>query len=130
MPPTDRVPGGAVARFLEGLDHPRKAEILALRALVLGADPSIAEAIKWNAPSFHTSEHFATMHLRSPSAVQLLLHMGAKKREMPKEVIDDPSGVLEWRGPDRAIVSITHGGQLATAHEALTTLIRQWIRQL
>jgi len=54
-----------VEAFLASLDHPFKPEILALRQVILGADPSIAEGIKWNAPSFRTSEYFATMHLRA-----------------------------------------------------------------
>lgn len=51
--------GGAwtedVQAFLDALDHPREPEILALRRIVLAADPAIAEGIEWNAPSFRTS---------------------------------------------------------------------------
>ncbi len=54
-----------VETFLASLDHPFKQEILALRQIILDADPSIAEDIKWNAPSFRTSEYFATFHLRA-----------------------------------------------------------------
>ena len=48
-----------VAAFLAALVHPRKAEILALRKVLLDADAGIAEGIKWNAPSFRTVEYFA-----------------------------------------------------------------------
>jgi len=41
-----------VETFLAALEHPFKPDILALRQVILGADPSIAESIKWNAPSF------------------------------------------------------------------------------
>jgi hypothetical protein len=51
----------AVETFLGALDHPRKPEIVALRRIILGVDSSIREDIKWNAPSFHTTEHFATV---------------------------------------------------------------------
>jgi hypothetical protein len=60
-----------VETFLASLDHPFKQEILALRQIFLGADPSIAEGIKWNAPSFRTSEYFATFHLRAKDGVQV-----------------------------------------------------------
>ena len=63
--------------FLASLDHPFLREILALREIILGADPSIVEGIKWNAPSFRTSEYFATFHLRARDGVQLILHRGA-----------------------------------------------------
>ncbi|GAB3339246.1 DUF1801 domain-containing protein [Marilutibacter aestuarii] len=119
-----------VAAFLRDLDHPRKDVVLALRGLVLDANPAIGEAIKWNAPSFHTREHFATMHLRSPHAVQLVLHMGAKKRQMPENAIDDPAGLLAWRGADRAIVALPDLAALEGDRGALTAIIQQWIVQL
>ena len=62
--PTKKVPP-TVEALLASLEHPLKREILALRTLVLKVDSSIAEEIKWNAPSFRTTEHFATMHLRA-----------------------------------------------------------------
>ena len=43
----------SVEAFLAALDHPRKQDILTVRQIILGADPRIQEAIKWNAPSFH-----------------------------------------------------------------------------
>lgn len=42
----------AVAEFLRRLEHPLKAEIEALRRVLLAADPAVREGIKWNAPSF------------------------------------------------------------------------------
>src|SRR5262245_61761709 len=69
-----------VVRFLAELRHPAKPEIEAVRALILGADPAIQEAVKWNAPSFRTTEFFATFNLRVKKGVQLVLHRGAKNR--------------------------------------------------
>ena len=60
--------------FLAALDHPLKPEILALRQIILAADPSITEGIKWNVPSFRTSEYFATMHLRAKDGIHVILH--------------------------------------------------------
>ena len=54
-----------VDALLARLDHPAHATIQALRALILDADPRIAESVKWNAPSFATTEYFATFHLRA-----------------------------------------------------------------
>jgi hypothetical protein len=50
----------AVDDFMAALDHPFKRGIEALRKLVLGIDSSIAEGIKWNAPSFRTTEYFGS----------------------------------------------------------------------
>ena len=46
----------AVDKFISTLEHPSKAEIEAMRRLVLGAGASIAGGIKWKAPSFRTGE--------------------------------------------------------------------------
>ena len=41
-----------VEAFLAGLDHPFATEVRALRDIVKGVDPGIAEEIKWKAPSW------------------------------------------------------------------------------
>ena len=40
-----------LGQFLEGLDHPLKAEIERVRTIILGSNSEITEHIKWNAPS-------------------------------------------------------------------------------
>ena len=129
MTPESRTDPDVVA-FLRDLDHPRKREIEAVRKIVLGVDPSIREGIKWNAPSFRTTQHFATMQLRRRDAVRLILHLGAKQRELPRTAIADPHGLLEWLGPDRAIVSFRSAQELAANEAALVAIVRQWLRHV
>ena len=93
----------SVDTFLAALDHPMKPEILAIRQIILGADPGIAEGIKWNAPSFRTTEWFATFHLRAKVGLQVILHLGAKARSTPDIAFDDP--LFIWLGKDRASVN-------------------------
>ncbi|HEU4456832.1 MAG TPA: DUF1801 domain-containing protein [Longimicrobium sp.] len=121
-----------VDAFLAALDHPRKAEILALRRIILDADPSISEGIKWNAPSFRTSEWFATFHLRAKDGVQVILHLGAKRREdaNPRAAIDDPESLLEWLAEDRASVKLRDMNEVDARRIALKSLIRQWIGEI
>ena len=82
--------------FLASLDHPAKPEILAIREVILAVDPTIGEGIKWNAPSFHTSEHFATMNLRVKAGIGVILHFGAKKNDISTTgvAIPDPGSLL------------------------------------
>ena len=96
----------AVNDFMTTLDHPFKAEIQMIRKLILGVDASIAEGIKWNAPSFRTTEYFATMNLRAKSGIGIILHLGAKVRELAAGCVqmDDPKRLLRWLGKDRAMV--------------------------
>ena len=116
--------------FLKALEHAQKPTVLLLRDIILGADARIGEEIKWNAPSFRLDEHFATMQLRSPKFVQLILHFGAKKREVANLDIADPTGLLEWLGPDRATIKFGGVDDLESKRAALTELIREWIRFL
>lgn len=119
----------AVDAFMTSLDHPRKADIERLREIVLGADPSVAEGIKWNAPSWRTGEYFATTHLRAKCGLALILHLGAKVRELPAGgvVIDDPAGLLHWLGKDRASIDFASREFLERHATALQVLLRQWI---
>jgi len=119
----------AVDQFMAALDHPFKAEIATLRAAILAVDPSIAEGIKWNSPSWRTTEYFATTHLRSKAGLGLILHLGAKVRDMPEDgvAIDDPAGLLKWLGRDRAQAEFSSATDLAAKLPALQALLKQWI---
>lgn len=120
-----------VPAFIAGLDHPHEAVILALRKIILGVDRGIAEDIKWNAPSFHTTVDFATFHLREKDGVLLVLHRGAKQRAATDAFsITDPSGLLDWRGRDRALVHFSDLKDVATKKAALVRVLRLWIKQV
>lgn len=111
------------------LAHPHKAAIEALRAVILATDTSIAEGVKWNAPSFRTHEYFATVHLRGTPGIHLILHLGARARTLPAGglSIDDPDGLLHWLAPDRAQVAFADEADVRRRGPALQTLLRQWI---
>lgn len=118
-----------VGQFMAAMTHPLKRELQFLRETILAADTAIGEGIKWNAPSFHTSEYFATFNLRSVDRVQLIMHFGAKVNEISRSgvVIDDPAQLLAWRGKDRAIVTFLDMAHLSASREAFTGVLRQWI---
>jgi hypothetical protein len=118
----------AVDQFMAALDHPCKAEIETLRRAMQAVDPAIAEGIKWNAPSWRTSEYFATTHLRAKTGFGLILHLGAKARELPAGglAIADPTGLLKWLGRDRAQVEFTSAADLTAKLPALQAVLRQW----
>ncbi|HEU4881205.1 MAG TPA: DUF1801 domain-containing protein [Longimicrobium sp.] len=123
---------GEVEAFLDALDHPHKPEILALRRIILGADPGIAEGIKWNAPSFRTSEWFATFHLRAKAGVQIILHFGAKVRDKSgaRAAIADPESILTWLGDDRASAKFRDLEDVDASESAFAAVIREWIRHV
>jgi len=123
---------GEVDAFLAALEHPFKGEILAVRRIILDADPSISEGIKWNAPSFRTSEWFATFHLRAKGGVQVILHLGAKKRPdaNPRASIADPDGLLEWLADDRAAIRFSDVDEVNARGPALAALVREWVGEV
>lgn len=118
-----------VESFLAALEHPFRREILAVRELILGAAPSIAEGVKWNAPSFRTSEWFATFHLRARDGVRVILHLGAKKRDDAGGVaaVHDPEGLLRWLAADRAAVTFGDLAEVQAKGPALAAVVRAWI---
>jgi len=120
----------AVDGFMTTLEHPFKLEIEAMRRLILDVDPSIREGIKWNSPSFRTTEYFATTNLRAKAGIGVILHLGARVRTLPADgvKIDDPAKLLRWLGKDRATVEFGSSADLEKKAAAFRSVLRQWIR--
>jgi hypothetical protein len=115
---------------MQELVHPCKADIEVLRRAILAVDPSVAEGIKWNAPSYRTTEYFATTNLRAKVGIGLVLHLGAKARDLPAGglVIADPAKMLKWLGKDRALIEFRTGTEVQERIPALQAVLREWIR--
>lgn len=120
----------AVDLFMAKLEHPCKDELQAIREIICGVDRTITEGVKWNAPSFRTTEYFATTHLRAKSGVAVILHLGAKVRNTSSFHIDDPEGMLKWLGKDRAMVSFIGMKELRERTAAFEHIVRQWIKHV
>ena len=120
----------AVIAFLATLDHPLNKEIVAARKIVLGADASIREGVKWNAPSFRTSDYFATMHLRTTDQLQMVFHRGAKAKAAKAMDIPDQNGLIKWLAPDRCLVSLGKGKAFTANRAALEGIVQAWIAQI
>lgn len=118
--------------LLDASPHPQRAVIDAMRTLIARAVPGAVESIKWNAPSFATTEHFATFHLRAKVGVQLVLHLGARPqraRDM-RELLGTDAPFLDWKGHDRAVVSVRDRAHLTAIQASLSRLIRAWARHV
>jgi hypothetical protein len=122
--------GRSVIEFLETLDHPHKLGILRLRGLILAADSRIGESIKWNAPSFTLHDHFATFKLHPPTAIQLVLHVGAKPMVPVRQFnLDLLVSITRWAAPDRCVLTFQNAAQVEDLREDVVVVIRQWIAQ-
>ena len=122
----------AVIAFLTKLKPPLKSEMEAVRQIILGAHPEIREGIKWNAPSFRTTEYFATLNNpRAKDHAMLILHAGAKKRNlMLKGLVADPAGLLTWLAGDRCLVKFDGVKDIHSKRGALAAIIREWLRHI
>ncbi len=122
----------AVDAFMQTLKHPMKSEIERVRRMILDAHPDIREGIKWNAPSFRTTDYFATFHLRGkdPRSIQMIFHTGAKVKSTAKSgvPIKDSAGLIEWLAKDRCMVTLGGAKEIKANAAAFRTLVREWIR--
>lgn len=129
--PKKAAPSGteSVLEFIRTTDHPLKAEIEALRKIILGAQKSLEEHIKWNAPSFFIGgEDRITFNLSSPKKVQLVFHRGAKAKPLPKKhLIEDPENLLKWATNDRAVAAFENMKSVSDSKKYLTGLIKDWL---
>lgn len=122
----------AVDDLMASLTHPHKGAIHRLRKLILGCDDTIREGVKWNAPSFRTTEYFATVNLRTKTGVGVILHLGAKVRDLPDGGmnIEDPMKQLRWLAKDRATLEFDDLGDVERKQAAVEQVIRSWIRHV
>ena len=118
-----------VDQFLANVDHSRKAEIEAIRALILGIDPGITEQIKWNAPSFcDGGDDRVTMRLQPQNRLELIFHRGAKVKDSQNFQFDDPTGLMVWAAKDRGVVTIANQADLDGKQAAIADLVRAWMQ--
>ena len=128
----NKVPAASLADFMRDLEHPLKLEIEAVRVIIRDSNAAIEEGIKWNAPSFHYKEWFATANLRNRDALQIILHLGAKARDDIEGRIDirDPNNLLQWLGKDRASVTFTDMRAVTNNSGAFQSILVQWLMLL
>ena len=111
-----------VDAYMAALDHPLKAEVQALREIILGVNPNITEQIKWNAPSFSYKGYLATFNLHLPTQIRLIFHNGA--------ILNDKSGLLEGDYVDRRIVYFANMQDVQTKRAGLAKAIRAWVKAM
>lgn len=120
----------AVSALLDANKHSLRKEIDQLRTIILAADMSIEEGVKWNAASFKTEDWFATLngpkHIQEP---MLILHAGAKAKGLVlKDRIPDPLGLIKWLGNDRGQIIFKDTTDITTKQQALQAILISWIK--
>jgi hypothetical protein len=110
-----------VDAYMRDVDHPFKAEMQAVRQIILGVSPKMSERIKWNAPSFFYKEDFAAFHPRATEFVHLIVLF-------PGGVgMDDDSGLLEGSHKDRREAKFYGMDDVAAKKPRLEKLVKRWL---
>lgn len=124
-----------VDAWIKKTDYPLMSLVKSLRKIILDADPSIGEEIKWNAPSyFYTGEmkpfnpkeykrHFIVFNIFQKDCVRLVLWRGAS--------VDDGKGLLQGDYADgRRLMLFKTSAEVKSKEKALQQLVKQWLGKL
>ena len=95
----------ALDSYFDDLEHDRKAEILALRQLILDAVPGLSETLKGTTPAFARGD--------------------AERIAMFR--FEDPDRLIAWAAPDRGVITIRDATDLAGKSEAISQVLRRWV---
>jgi hypothetical protein len=111
-----------VDAYLRDIDHPFKAEIQAVRDIILGVSDAIGERIKWNAPSFYyKADDLGAFHMRASEYAHLiLLFPGGQGMQAD-------AGLLEGQHKDRREVKFHNLEDVKSKKRALEKLVKSWL---
>jgi hypothetical protein len=109
-----------VDAYMRDVDHPFKAELEAVRQIIVGASPKIAERIKWNAPSFYHKEDLGAFNPRATEYAHLILLFPGGAG-----MADD--GLLEGKHKDRREVKFYGMDDVLAKKPALEKLVKRWV---
>ncbi len=110
-----------VNAFMDALEHPFKAEVQALREIIVAANPKIAERVKWNSPSYYYGVDMAAFNLRAKGFVQIIFvfHKGA--------MIHESNGLLQGTWKDRREARFTDMADIVAKKGALEQVVNDWV---
>lgn len=119
-----------VETYLTTLSHRRAADIRRLRDAILALDPEISETVKWNAPSFRYAEQDrCTFRLHPREPFDVVLHTGAVATGTgpDRTLVDDPHGLLTWKGDDRGVITVPESADSDEWLPVVVAVVAQWM---
>jgi len=131
LPTRDSQPEDVDA-YIRAMTHPLKNVVEELRAIILNADSSIGEEVKWNAPSFFYTgpmapfdpkkykRHLIIFNLFKKDCVRLVFPTGAS--------IADTTGLLQGDYADgRRLALFSSMDEVSSKRLALERAIKKWL---
>jgi uncharacterized protein YdeI (YjbR/CyaY-like superfamily) len=107
-----------VDHFLAKLDHPLKAEVQAVREIILGTDGRMTETVKWGGPTFMFNGNMATINLKSKKFVNLFFQTGS--------LIGERHGLLQGNAAQVRTAHFTDLADVRQKEAALRAVVRDW----
>jgi uncharacterized protein YdhG (YjbR/CyaY superfamily) len=107
-----------VESWLARYENPMKDVVLRMRDIVLGADPRIAECIKWQAPTFTFEGNLASFFPKSKQHASLMFHTGAR--------IPGRHPRLEGTGDTSRVMKVGSIAEAEAARPDLERIVRAW----
>jgi uncharacterized protein YdeI (YjbR/CyaY-like superfamily) len=108
-----------VDEFISQLEHPLKAELEAVRSIIVNANPKIEEDVKWGGPSFLYREDMATFNPRIKNYVALIFHKG--------ELLNIKSDFLEQATKGKVYAKFYSMDQVTANKELIEKMVNAWV---
>lgn len=107
-----------VDTYFEGLEHPLKSTMEAVRAAILAADERMTESIKWKSPTFEYEGNLASINPRAKQFVSLMFHVGAR--------IPGEHAALEGGADTARYMRFADEADVRTQRAALKAVVKAW----
>ena len=108
-----------VDEFMSKLEHPLKAELEAVRSIIVNANPKIEEDVKWGGTSFFYKEDLATFNPRIKNYVALIFHKG--------ELLNIKSDFLENASKGKVYAKFYTMYQVTANKELIEKMVNAWV---
>lgn len=109
-----------VDAFMATLEHPLKAEMEAVRKIMMKAAKGLNEDIKWGGPSFHYKEDMATFNPKIMKYVAVIFHKGS--------LIPRTSDFFEEATKGKVYAKFYNMDEVKTHKAALEQMVQHWVK--
>lgn len=110
-----------VDEYMTKLKHHLKAEVEALRSIILNANSKIAERVKWNSPSFYYKKDLAAFNLRAVGFVHIVFVF------YNGDMIHESGGLLEGDYKDRRMAKFYSMEDIISKKTLLEKVVNDWL---
>lgn len=120
-----------VDEFLSDQTPDKLEQINKLRNIIIKAESALEENLKWNAPNYvYDGQDRITFNLKNKERkVQLILHMGATKKEDKKAepILKNDEGLVRWNSNIRGIIEFENLADITAKRHLLIKVIKNWL---